>query len=62
MIEAATNTAVGVVGSWVISFWAITYFKDPIAVTNAAVIGCTIWSLLRGYGVRRFFNWLWRAV
>jgi hypothetical protein len=60
MIEAHVNTWLGLVGSALITGglnylgaylgWALWF------TTLLSVAGCTVWSLLRGYHVRRFFN------
>lgn len=58
-IETATNTAVGFVGSYFITFACFHIpAADLAAKTLYATLGCTVWSLLRGYFLRRFFNHL----
>lgn len=58
-LETNVNTWTGLVGSFTITagcnFWMIPRFG--IWWTSiVTVIFCTVWSLLRGYYVRRFFN------
>jgi hypothetical protein len=55
MIEVGTNTAVGMAGSWVISYASIVTIDDHAMAAAVAVAGCTIWSLVRGYWIRRRF-------
>lgn len=55
MIEVGTNTVVGMAGSWAISYTCIVTIKDHALAAAAAVAGCTIWSLVRGYWIRRRF-------
>lgn len=60
LIEANVNTWTGLAGSW-----SITYYCMPLLdhygafwYSNIVVGLCTVWSLLRGYYIRRFFNWV----
>ena len=55
VIEVTTNTVVGMVGSWVISYTAVAMVEDKVFAVTIATIGCTIWSLVRGYYIRRRF-------
>jgi hypothetical protein len=58
-VETATNTAVGFVGSYFITFACFHVPGADLATkTLYATLGCTVWSLLRGYYLRRFFNHL----
>lgn len=79
-LETATNTAVGFVGSYFITYacfhlpaetatellysvlryfhWATERPTELAAKTLYATLGCTAWSLLRGYYMRRLFNYL----
>jgi O-antigen/teichoic acid export membrane protein len=58
-IETNVNTWLGLIGSFLITaacnLWIIPQYGIWWA-TTASVILCTVWSLLRGYYVRRFFN------
>lgn len=54
--EVLTNTAIGLVGSWLISYFAVTNIADTRIAVTVATIGCTVWSVGRGYAVRRWFN------
>ncbi len=55
-LEVMTNTFTGLLGSWLISLYFIS--QDHTAVQTATVItaACTVWSILRGYVIRRLFN------
>jgi steroid 5-alpha reductase family enzyme len=56
MIEVAVNTGVGVLGSWLITMVVLNYVENkPVAATLTVTL-CTVWSLIRGYHVRRHFN------
>ena len=59
-IESNVNTFVGFVGSLLIwefvvkPLWQLdTNFLDNLAIT----LVFTVWSIVRGYAVRRYFNW-----
>jgi hypothetical protein len=58
-VETATNTAVGFFGSYAITLACLHVPGTNLATqTLYATLGCTAWSLLRGYYLRRFFNHL----
>ena len=59
-LEANASTWIGLVGSVALFEWLIkpvwhlhTSFLDSLTIT--AIF--TAWSILRGYAVRRYFNW-----
>jgi 4-hydroxybenzoate polyprenyltransferase len=55
--EVLSGTTLGMVGSWLITMGSIALFpNDPIQAATVATAGCTVWSLTRGYAVRRYFN------
>ncbi|MNR63114.1 hypothetical protein D3C85_1853210 [compost metagenome] len=56
LIETSSNTLIGVIGSWLITMGCFLVFTTPIEITTASTIACTVWSLLRGYYVRRYFS------
>lgn len=56
LIETCSNTFIGMVGSWLITLMCIRGITDPFSATTVTVLLCTIWSLVRGYWVRRVFN------
>lgn len=56
-IEAVSNTALGFLGSYLITYLAMKQLAMPTeALSLVIVVLCTVWSLVRGYWVRRFFN------
>ena len=62
LFEALAGTAVGFVTSVLLSL--VVYQANGHAFTLAEVTSITliftVASIARGYGVRRFFVWLWR--
>ena len=55
VLEVVTNTFVGMLGSWLITWVCMATIKNRTACVSATVLGCTIWSLARGYVIRRRF-------
>lgn len=56
LIETCTNTGVGMVGSWLITMGCLALFSSTTVAATIATLGCTVWSIIRGYTVRRYFN------
>src|SRR3954470_23866421 len=58
VIEVLTGTVTGFIGSFLITLVVFHAIKDigTAALVNTAA--CTVWSLVRGYCVRRWFNGL----
>lgn len=56
IIETCTNTGVGFVGSLLITWICISYINNPGAAAITSTVACTVWSLVRGYTLRRHFN------
>lgn len=54
--ETMSNTGIGMVGSWIITMVTFHFIKDLTLASTVATIGCTVWSISRGYAVRRYFN------
>lgn len=44
------------VGSWLITMAYLMFFTTPIGIASSTTVLCTIWSVARGYCVRRMFN------
>jgi hypothetical protein len=44
------------IGSWLLTMGCLMFFTGPIAIATSTTILCTIWSLGRGYIIRRHFN------
>jgi hypothetical protein len=55
LIEVGTSTTIGMVGSWLLTMGCLMVFTSPIAIATSTTILCTIWSLGRGYVIRRHF-------
>lgn len=64
LIETVVGVAIGFALSMAASTVVYPLFGHSFTPGQNAGITVifTLLSLLRGYGVRRFFNWLWRAV
>ena len=56
LMETLTNTGVGMVGSWLLTMGCLMFFTTPVGIATSTTIACTIWSLGRGYVVRRYFD------
>jgi len=54
--EVVTNTTIGFIGSWIITVLVLYSIEDKTIAATITVIICTVWSLLRGYYLRRYFN------
>jgi len=54
--ETLTNTFVGMAGSWLLMMVCLSFFTTPTAIATSSTILCTIWSIGRGYTIRRYFN------
>jgi len=55
IVEVVTNTCVGMLGSWLIACGTMLLVEDRVYAATITVIGCTVWSLVRGYWIRRRF-------
>lgn len=56
MIEVCANTGVGMLGSWLITIAVLFSIEDKVLASITTVVLCTVWSLVRGYYIRRHFN------
>lgn len=56
LMEVTANTGVGMVGSWLITMACLMFFTTPVGIATSCTILCTLWSLGRGYVVRRYFD------
>ena len=63
LIETVVGVAIGFVLSMAASVVVYPLFGHSFTLAQNAGITVifTVLSIARGYGVRRFFNWLWRA-
>ena len=55
-IEVLTGTAIGMLGSWLITLFVMSYLPDKLQAATVAVLLCPLWSLVRGYSIRRYFS------
>ena len=56
MKETLTNTFVGTIGSFMITMLVLQVLKNDVAIAAVTTIMCTIWSIGRGYTIRRYYN------
>lgn len=54
--ETLTNTFVGMAGSFAITMLCLHYMTSQIMVASVTTLLCTVWSIGRGYTIRRYFN------
>lgn len=55
-LEVSSNTLIGMAGSWVLTWMCLALYEDRATAATATVLSCTVWSLLRGWVIRRTFN------
>ena len=55
LYEVFTGTFVGMIGSWLITWLTFKYVATPSVAATVSVFFCTLWSLIRGYAIRRHF-------
>jgi hypothetical protein len=56
LMETLANTSIGMMGSWLITMAMLMIFTTPVGIATSTTILCTIWSVGRGYCVRRYFD------
>lgn len=56
MKETLTNTFTGMAGSFLITMLCLQVFTAPVAIAASTTILCTVWSIGRGYTIRRWYN------
>jgi hypothetical protein len=56
LLEVMINTLIGLFGSWLIAYGVMTAIEDRALASMITVAGCTVWSVARGWTVRRVFN------
>lgn len=54
--ETLTNTFTGMAGSFAITMLCLKIFVDPFAIAASTTVLCTVWSIARGYTIRRLYN------
>lgn len=55
-VEVFTSTFIGFIGSWIITYFTFLHVKDAAVAATTGVVLCTVWSLVRGYTIRRHFS------
>lgn len=55
-VEVITSTTVGFVGSYVICWLTFSNITNVSGAALVSTLACTVWSLARGYTLRRYFN------
>lgn len=59
VIEVFTDTFVGTIGSWLITYATFSNVANTAFASSITVLACTVWSLVRGYYIRRRFEKLY---
>lgn len=54
--ETLTNTFVGMAGSFGITMLCLQYLTSQVVVASVTTLLCTVWSIGRGYTIRRYYN------
>ena len=61
MLEQIIDKLFGIASAFLIWAWVIlpvTGYESTYGKDTTVVLIFTIWSIIRGYGTRRLFNWL----
>lgn len=56
VIEISTGISIGIVGSLAITMVTMHAIDNRAVCSVVTVALCTVWSFVRGYGLRRYFN------
>lgn len=59
-IEVAVNVIIGSIGAWLITYATLKWVAGDAQIATVSLLGCTLWSILRQYAIRRYFNKIWR--
>lgn len=54
--EVGWGTFIGLIGAWIITRLSMEFIDNRDIATTVSCLGCTVWSLFRGYHVRRYFD------
>ncbi len=54
--ESLANTGFGFALSWLTVFLCITFINPPALAATVSCILCTLWSFIRSFIIRRYFN------
>lgn len=55
-LEVGVGTFTGFVGSYIICWVTFYNVRDVTAAAFISTLACTVWSIVRGYTLRRYFN------
>ncbi len=55
LLEVCLSTAIGFLGSWLIAELSMVYHTGLVSVAFEITVWCTVWSIARGYALRRWF-------
>lgn len=56
LCDVLANTALGMVGSFLITMACLHFFTTDVGIAISTTLLCTLWSITRGYYVRRWWN------
>lgn len=56
LTETVINTAIGFIGAYLISHFMIMKFSNTMYLALMITVACTLWSLVRGFCLRYYFN------
>lgn len=54
--ETLSNTFIGTLGSFFITWVTLHFITNIVLASAITTVLCTVWSIGRGYAVRRYFN------
>lgn len=54
--ETLSNTFIGTLGSFLITWVTLHFITNIVLASAITTVLCTVWSIGRGYAVRRYFN------
>lgn len=56
LVETLSNTFIGMLGSFGITMGVLAIISNHLLIGIITTVLCTVWSIARGYYVRRYFN------
>ena len=56
LCEVLANTTLGVVGSFIITMVCLHFFTTDVGIAVSTTLACTVFSIVRGFYVRRWWN------
>ena len=54
-LEAFANTSAGLIGNWLIMVACLSFINDKYIAATVTTALCTLHSLVRNFGFRRYF-------